>query len=77
MDKEVTFRVFRSHTGERPYATHPRTESSVGSMEDYTVEYDEGMVVLTLFTKFRLNMPLILPVAGTAKRESVDLARRK
>ena len=46
MDKEVTFRVFRSHTGERPYATHPRTESSVGSMEDYTVEYDEGMVVL-------------------------------
>ena len=40
MDKEVTFRVFRSHTGERPYATHPRAESSVGSMEDYTVEYD-------------------------------------
>ena len=31
---------------ERPYASHPRTESSVGKMSDYEVEYDEGMVVL-------------------------------
>ena len=53
MDKEVTFRVFRSHTGERPYASHPRTESSVGKMKDYTVEYDEGMVVLDVIHKIQ------------------------
>ena len=53
MKKQVTFRVFRSHTGERPYASHPRTESSVGKMSDYEVEYDEGMVVLDVIHRIQ------------------------
>ena len=53
MKKQVTFRVFRSHSGERPYASHPRTESSVGKMSDYEVEYDEGMVVLDVIHRIQ------------------------
>ena len=52
MKKQVTFRYLEAILA-NAYANHPITESSIGKMSDYKVEYDEGMVVLDVIHRIQ------------------------
>ena len=69
MSEEVTFRVFRG--------VGDAHGEALGKMVDYTVEMDEGMVVLDVIHRIQAEHALIYLVDGTAKQVNVALVALK
>ena len=69
MSQEVTFRVFRG--------VGDASGEALGKMVDYTVEMDEGMVVLDVIHRIQAEHAPDLHADGTAKLGNVDHVAQK
>ena len=67
--EKITFSVFRGSPDE--------AGSPIGEMKEYTVDLDEGMVVLDVIHRIQAEEAPDLACAGTVRQENVALVVQK